>query len=102
MAVCKAKKARCNACGTIGHFKEACKKSVSNPKNSNCTGRMNIAAAINRAPMDADFFDEKGLPKTYEPPGSMNVLTSRDPDDKPVIQFCFSFSFSSTHGRHNI
>ena len=66
--ICKARTAKCDECGTIGHYKIACKKSgnfpqkpYSNPQNSNSTGRMNSAAAVEEAPLNADFFNEKGL-----------------------------------------
>ena len=66
--VCKAQNAICDGCVVKGHYKIACKKSGnfpqkshSNPQNSNSTGRMNIAAAVEEATLNADFFDEKGL-----------------------------------------
>ena len=46
---------------------------------------MNVAAAVKGAALDADFFDERGLPKTYEPPKMMNVLSGRNPSEKPVV-----------------
>ena len=78
--VCKTKNAKCDGCGTIGHYKIACKKSgnfpqksYSNPQNSNSTGRMNVASAVKESALQADFFDEKGLLKEYKPK-QMNVL----------------------------
>ena len=50
---------------------------------------MNYAAGI---PIEADFFDEKGLPKVYRPPpiqpqiGSMNILR-KIPDPSNAILF---------------
>ena len=77
----------CNGCGIKGHLKKCCKKSGNFPKDSSnrqnnqspSTGpsRMNFAST---APLEADFFDEKGLPKQYIPQnqqqhtGSMYVL----------------------------
>ena len=70
-----------------GHLKKCCKKSGNFPKdNSNRQnqspstgpGKMNIASALPQT--EADFFDEKGLPKQYIPQnqqqhtGSMYVL----------------------------
>ena len=88
--VCKAGIAKCDGCGTIGHYKIACKKSgnfpqksSSNPQNSNSTGRMNVAAAVKGAALNADFFDEKGLLKEYQPK-QMNVLSGRS-NDKPIM-----------------
>ena len=81
--VCKARNVKCDGCGTIGHYKIACKKSgnfpqksFSNSQNSNSTGRMNVAAAVKEAAVNADFFDEKGLLKEYQPK-QMNVLSGR-------------------------
>ena len=89
--VCKARNVKCDGCGTIGHYKIACKKSGnfpqkshSNPQNSNSTGRMNIAAAVKEAALNADFFDEKGLLKEYQLK-QMNVLSGRNSTDKPIM-----------------
>ena len=88
--VCKALNAKCNACGIEGHFEAACKKSGNFPKKSSSkfqkpgsTGRMNIASAVEEPALQADFFDEKGLLKEYQPK-SMYVL-SGTPDDKPIM-----------------
>ena len=79
--VCKALNAKCNACGVEGHFEIACKKSGNFPKKSSSkfqkpgsTGRMNIASAVEEPALQADFFDEKGLLKEYQPK-SMYVLS---------------------------
>ena len=91
--VCKARNAKCDGCGTIGHYKIACKKSGnfpqkphSNLQNFNSTGRMNIAAAVKGTPLEADFFDEKGLPKEYQPK-QMNVLSGTSNDRPIMIEF---------------
>ena len=88
--VCKALNAECNACGVEGHFEIACKKSGNFPKKSSSkfqkpgsTGRMNIASAVEEPALQADFFDEKGLLKDYQPK-PMYVL-SGIPEDKPVM-----------------
>ena len=88
--VCKALNAKCNACGIEGHFEAACKKSGNFPKKSSSkfqkpgsTGRMNIASAIKEPALQADFFDEKGLLKEYQPK-SMYVLSGTS-DDKPIM-----------------
>ena len=88
--VCKALNAKCNACGVEGHFEIACKKSGNFPKKSSSksqkpgsTGRMNIASAVEEPALQADFFDEKGLLKDYQPK-PMYVL-SGTPEDKPVM-----------------
>ena len=88
MKECRAQNVACNGCGIKGHLKKCCKKSGNFPKDSNRqnnqsspsadTGRMNFASA---APIEADFFDEKGVVKQYipqhpqyQPTGSMYVL----------------------------
>ena len=86
MKECRAQNVTCNGCGIKGHLKKCCKKSGNFPKDSSnrqnqsspSTGssKMNFASA---APTEADFFDEKGLLKEYNPPqhqhtGSMYVL----------------------------
>ena len=92
---CKAVNAKCNACGTIGHYQVACKKSGnfpqkshSNPQNSNSTGRMNVAAAVEETSPEADFFNEKGLLKEYQPTTKqINVLSGRSSDKPILIEF---------------
>ena len=88
--VCKALNAKCNACGVEGHFEIACKKSGNFPKKSSSkfqkpgsTGRMNIASAVEEPALQADFFDEKGLLKEYQPK-SMHVLSGTS-NDKPIM-----------------
>ena len=84
MKECKAQDIKCNGCGIKGHLKKCCKKSGNFPKDSSNRqnqsspstgpGKMNIASAVPQA----DFFDEKGLLKEYnpqyQPTGSMYVL----------------------------
>ena len=85
MKECRAQDVTCNGCGIKGHLKKCCKKSGNFPKdNSNRQnqssstgpGKMNIASTLPHT--EADFFDEKGLPKQYIPQnqhtGSMYVL----------------------------
>ena len=88
--VCKALNAKCNACGIIGHFKVACKKSGNFPQKSSSkfqkpgsTGRMNIASAVEEPALQVDFFNEKGVLKEYRPK-SMHVLSGTS-DDKPIM-----------------
>ena len=82
---CRAQNVTCNGCGIKGHLKKCCKKSGNFPKDSNrqnnqspSTGsnRMNFGSTLPQT--EADFFDEKGLPKQYIPQnqhtGSMYVL----------------------------
>ena len=87
MKECRAQDVTCNGCGIKGHLKKCCKKSGYFPKDSNRQnnnpsstgpGRMNIASTLPQT--EADFFDEKGIPKQYIPQnqqqhtGSMYVL----------------------------
>ena len=74
MKECRAQNVTCNGCGIKGHLKK-CKKSGNFPKdNSNRqnqssstgSGKMNFASTLPQT--EADFFDEKGLPKEYSPP----------------------------------
>ena len=89
--VCKALKAKCNACGIEGHFEVACKKSGNFPQKSSSkfqkpgsTGKMNIdESAVKEPALQADFFDEKGLLKEYQPK-SMHVLSGTS-NDKPIM-----------------
>ena len=83
---CKAQDVICNGCGIKGHLKKCCKKSGNFPKDSNQQnqssstgpGKMNIASAVSQA----DFFNERGVLKEYNPQnqqqyqhtGSMYVL----------------------------
>ena len=86
MKECRAQDIICNGCGIKGHLKKCCKKSGNFPKDSSNLqnnqssstgpGKMNIASTLPHT--EADFFDEKGLPKQYIPQnqhtGSMYVL----------------------------
>ena len=84
---CKAQNVTCDGCGIKGHYKKCCKKTGNFPRdNSNrenqsrSTGNMRYASAV---PLQADYFDERGIHKEYRPPavqhpamqqGSMNIL----------------------------
>ena len=73
MKECRAQDVTCNGCGIKGHLKKCCKKSGNFPKDSSNRqnnqssstgpGKMNIANAVTQA----DFFDEKGVLKEYNP-----------------------------------
>ena len=74
MKECRAQNVTCNGCGIKGHLKKCCKKSGNFPKDSNQqnqssstgSGKMNFASTLPQT--EADFFDEKVLPKEYRPP----------------------------------
>ena len=83
----RAQNVTCNGCGIKGHLKKCCKKSGNFPNDSNRqnqsssptgSGKMNFANTLPQT--EAEFFDEKGLPKEYNPQqqhqhtGSMFVL----------------------------
>ena len=91
--VCKALNAKCNACGIEGHFEIACKSSDNFPQKSSSKfqkpgsgGKMNIASAVKEPALQADFFDEKGLPKEYQPK-PMYVLSSTSDDEPIMVEF---------------
>ena len=95
MKECRAQNVICNGCGIKGHLKKCCKKSGNFPKDdskrqnqssSTGTGRMNIATTLPQT--EAEFFDEKGLLKDYNPQvpqqhtGSMFILKKvQDPNN---------------------
>ena len=96
MKECRAQDVTCNGCGIKGHLKKCCKKSGNFPKDSNRQnnqssstgpGRMNIASTLPQT--EADFFDEKGLPKQYIPQnqhtGSMYVLKKFQGNPKDIL-----------------
>ena len=89
MKECRAQNVTYNGCGIKGHLKKCCKKSGNFPKDdsnrqkqssSTDPSRMNFASTLPQT--EAEFFDEKGLPKQYIPQnqqqhqhtGSMYVL----------------------------
>ena len=96
MKECRAQNVTCNGCGIKGHLKKCCKKSGNFPKDSSnrqnnqspSTGssRMNFASTLPQT--EAEFFDEKGLLKDYNPQvpqkhtGSMFILKKvQDPNN---------------------
>ena len=97
MKECRAQNVTCNGCGIKGHLKKCCKKSGNFPKDSNRQnnqsspstgpGKMNVASAVPQA----DFFDEKGLlkeynPQQYQPTGSMFILRKvQDPNNAILL-----------------
>ena len=100
MKECRAQNVTCNGCGIKGHLKKCCKKSGNFPKDdskrqnkssSTDTGRMNIATTLPQT--EAEFFDEKGLLKEYNPQqqqyqhtGSMFILKKvQDPNNAILL-----------------
>ena len=100
MKECRAQNVTCNGCGIKGHLKKCCKKSGyfpkddSKPQNQSSStdpSRMNFASTLPQT--EAEFFDEKGLPKQYTPQnqqqhtGSMYVLKKFQGNPKDDILF---------------
>ena len=97
---CRAQDVICNGCGIKGHLKKCCKKSGNFPKDdsrrqnqssSTGTSRMNFASTLPQT--EAEFFDEKGLLKEYNPQvqqqqhtGSMFILKKvQDPSNAILL-----------------
>ena len=108
MKECRAQDVTCNGCGIKGHLKKCCKKSGNFPKDSNRQnnqssstgpGRMNIASTLPQT--EADFFDEKGLPKQYIPQNqhtdSMYVLKKFQGNPNDIL-----FSDSGVEIQHSV
>ena len=100
MKECRAQNVTCNGCGIKGHLKKCCKKSGNFPKDdsnrqnqssSTGPGKMNFASTLPQT--EAEFFDEKGLLKQYNPQqqqyqhtGSMFVLKKiQDPSNAILL-----------------
>ena len=97
---CRAQDVTCNGCGIKGHLKKCCKKSGNfrkddsrrqNQSPSTGTSRMNFASTLPQT--EAEFFDEKGLLKEYNPQvqqqqhtGSMFILKKiQDPSNAILL-----------------
>ena len=100
MKECRAQNVICNGCGIKGHLKKCCKKSGNFPKDdsnqqkqssSTDPSKMNFASTLPQT--EAEFFDEKGLLKEYNPQvpqqqhtGSMFVLKKiQDPNNAILL-----------------
>ena len=99
MKECRAQNVTCNGCGIKGHLKKCCKKSGNFPKDdsnrqkqssSTDPSRMNFASTLPQT--EAEFFDEKGFPKDYNPQvpqqhtGSMFILKKiQDPNNTILL-----------------
>ena len=99
MKECRAQNVTCNGCGIKGHLKKCCKKSGNFPKDdskrqnqssSTDPSRMNFASTLPQT--EAEFFDEKGLLKEYNPQvpqqhtGSMFILKKiQDPSNAILL-----------------
>ena len=104
MKECRAQNVTCNGCGIKGHLKKCCKKSGNFPNDSNRQnqsssstgpGKMNFANTLPQT--EAEFFDEKGFLKEYNPQalqqqqhqhtGSMFVLKKLQGNPSNAILF---------------
>ena len=101
MKECRAQNVTCNGCGIKGHLKKCCKKSGNFPKDdsnrqkqssSTDPSKMNFASTLPQT--EAEFFDEKGLLKEYNPQvqqqyqhtGSMFILKKiQDPNNAILL-----------------
>ena len=67
MKECRAQNVTCNGCGIKGHLKKCCKKSGNFPKDSNRQNQSSTGSTkmnyVHTAPLEADFFDERGVLK---------------------------------------
>ena len=100
MKECRAQNVTCNGCGIKGHLKKCCKKSGNFPNDSNrqnqspSTGPGKMSFANTLPQTEAEFFDEKGLLKEYNPQqqqyqhtGSMFVLKKFQGNPSNAILF---------------
>ena len=101
MKECRAQNVTCNGCGIRGHLKKCYKKSGNFPNDSNRqnqsssptgSGKMNFANTLPQT--EAEFFNEKGLLKEYNPQqqqhqhtGSMFVLKKFQGNPNNAILF---------------
>ena len=79
MKECRAQNVTCNGCGIKGHLKKCCKKSGNFPKDSNRQNQSSTGSTkmnyVHTAPLEADFFNERGVLKEYRPPGQQQQQT---------------------------
>ena len=72
MKECRAQNVTCNGCGIKGHLKKCCKKSGNFPRDSNRQNQSSTGSTkmnyVHTAPLEADFFDERGVLKEYRTP----------------------------------
>ena len=96
---CRAQNVTCDGCGIKGHYKKCCRKTGNFPRDdsnrenqSPSTGNMRYASAV---PLQADYFDERGIHKEYRSPaaqqpvmqqGSMNILRKvHNPNNATIL-----------------
>ena len=88
-AVCKAKTAKCNGCGEIGHYKNCCKKAGNFPKKPQHTKKMHITGIA-----EQEFYDEEGNRVTVSSQHMLSMKHSK-PQQELLIQFGIGKDFHS-------
>ena len=88
-AVCKAKTAKCNGCGEIGHYKNCCRKAGNFPKKLQHTKKMHITGIA-----EQEFYDEEGNRVTVSSQHMLSMKHSK-PQQELLIQFGIGKDFHS-------
>ena len=88
-AVCKAKTAKCNGCGEIGHYKNCCKKEGNFPKKLQHAKEMHITGIA-----EQEFYDEEGNRVTVSSQHMLSMKHSK-PQQELLIQFGIRKDFHS-------
>ena len=88
-AVCKAKTAKCNGCGEIGHYKNYCKKAGNFPKKPQHTKKMHITGIV-----EQEFYDEEGNRATVSSQHMPSMKHSK-PQQELLVQFGIGKDFHS-------
>ena len=88
-AVFKAKTAKCNGCGEIGHYKNCCKKAANFPKKPQHAKKMHITGIA-----EQEFYDEEGNRVTVSSQHMLSMKYSK-PQQELLIQFGIRKDFHS-------
>ena len=92
-AVCKAKTAKCNGCGEIGHYKNCCRKAGNFPKKPQHAKKMHITGIA-----EQEFYDEEGNRVTVSSQHMLSMKHSK-PQQELLIQFGIGKDFHSIDKR---
>ena len=99
-AVCKAKTAKCNGCGEIGHYKNCCKKAGNFPKKPQHTKKIHITGIAEQELYDEEgnrvtvLYDEEGNRVTVSSQHMLSMKHSK-PQQELLIQFGIGKDFHS-------
>ena len=85
--VCKAKTAKCNGCGEIGHYQKCSKKAGNFPKKPHHTKKMHITDVA-----EQEYYDEEGNRVTVSSQHMVSVKNPR-PQQELLVQFSIGKSF---------